>query len=65
MKYLKFTLFASTLVALVLGLLLYQMSTRVPSKVVIAAGPAGGNYYQLSNEIAKRLEEQLGTEHRS
>ena len=62
MKYLKFTLFASILVALALGLLLYQMSTRVPSKVVIAAGPAGGNYYQLSNEIAKRLEDQLGTE---
>ena len=61
MKYLKFTLFVSIMVALALGLLLYQMSTRVPSKVVIAAGPAGGNYYQLSNEIAKRLEAHLGT----
>ncbi len=62
MKYIKFTLFLAILLALGLGLLLYRISVRVPSKVVIAAGPAGGNYYHLSNEIAKRLEEQLGTE---
>ena len=56
MKYIKFTLFLAILLALGLGLLLYRISVRVPSKVVIAAGPAGGNYYHLSNEIAKRLE---------
>lgn len=61
MKYLKFTLFSVVIVALISGLILYRISTRVPSKVVIAAGPAGGNYYQLSAEIAERLQEQLGT----
>jgi len=62
MKYIKFLLIFGIVVALITGVLLYHASTRVPAKVVIAAGPAGGNYYQLSNELAKRLEHQLGTE---
>ncbi|MCH1439167.1 MAG: TAXI family TRAP transporter solute-binding subunit [Rubripirellula sp.] len=62
MKFIKYTLFFVILLALALGLLLYRLSVSVPSKVVIAAGPAGGNYYHLSKEIAKRLEEQLGTQ---
>lgn len=61
MKYLKITLLSATAIALLASLVLYRLSTRVPSKVVIAAGPASGNYYQLSTEIARRLEEQLGT----
>ena len=61
MKYIKpvlaFTLFA----ALLTCVLLYRAATRVPSRVVIAAGPVGGNYFQLSKEIATRLEQKLGT----
>ena len=55
MKYLKLTLAGSVMVALLLALVLYRMSTRVPSKVVIAAGPAGGNYYQLADLLDKNL----------
>ena len=43
-----FCVLISTLLAC---LYLYYASTRLPRKVVIAAGPTGGNYYQLGNEL--------------
>ncbi len=61
MKYIKIILACAVLAALLTGALLYRAATRVPSSVVIAAGPAGGNYFQLSKEIATRLEQNLGT----
>ena len=61
MKYIKIILACAVLAALLTGVLLYRAATRVPSSVVIAAGPAGGNYFQLSKEIATRLEQNLGT----
>ena len=61
MKYIKLVLAFALLAALLTGGLLYRAATRVPSRIVIAAGPAGGNYFQLSQEIATRLEQNLGT----
>ncbi len=61
MKYIKIILACAVLAALLTGVLLYRAATRVPSSVVIAAGPAGGNYFQLSKDIATRLEQNLGT----
>ena len=62
MKYIKIVLAIAVLATLLTSALLYRAATRVPSQVVIAAGPAGGNYFQLSKEIATRLEQNLGIE---
>ena len=62
MKYIKSFLLCLVLLVVAGGGFLYLASTRVPAKFLIASGPAGGNYYQLSKELASRLEQTLGTQ---
>ncbi len=60
MKYLKIALACVLISTSLACLYLYYASTRIPQTVVIAAGPAGGNYYQLGQRIADQLTNDLG-----
>lgn len=62
MKYFKIALACVLISTSLACLYLYYASTRLPRKVVIAAGPTGGNYYQLGERIADRLTNTLGIE---
>lgn len=62
MKHFKIALACVLISTSLACLYLYYASTRLPRKVVIAAGPTGGNYYQLGERIADRLTSTLGIE---
>jgi len=62
MKYLRVFFLSVIFLAVIVGYILYRVSTGVPAKVIIAAGPVGGNYYQLSREIGDRVEQKLGVQ---
>lgn len=60
MTWLRIFLLAVVAIAAVVGFALYRATTRLPKSVVIAAGPAGGRYYELSRQIADRVKDELG-----
>ena len=62
MKWLQFFLLVVIVIAVLVGLSMHHVTTRLPRNVVIAAGAKGGRYYELSQEIARRVANDLGVQ---